>query len=148
MPRDRTDLLDEEEEEDSNEDVEAGGSEPESERSAPEPAESGGTPTQDGGPQSETQSGNGTESVAQEPGGEEDINIREDWDGSTYYIEPAQSDKLDSEFRTLKREMRREEGVIVEKHKHFFQAVLDISIEENLDEVLQRAEQKAREDAK
>ncbi|QLH82388.1 hypothetical protein [Halosimplex pelagicum] len=146
MVRDRTELLDEEEEDDS-EAAEADTSESESETSTPESTESSKSPTQDSGSQTGSQNRNGSEPATEEPGEEEEINIREDWDGSTYYIEPSQSDKLDDEFRTLKREMKREDGIIVEKHKHFFQAVLDISIEENLDEVLQRARQKAREDA-
>jgi len=147
MVRDRTELLDEEEEEDSDEAVEQEEPEPDSGTSTSDNTEDGGTSIQETGSQAGGQEPSSTEAASEETAEEEEINIREDWDGSTYYIEPSQSDKLDDEFRQLKREMKREEGVIVEKHKHFFQAVLDVSIEENLDEVLQRAQQKAREDA-
>jgi hypothetical protein len=135
-----------EEEEDSDETVNQEKAEPDSETPTSESTKNNGTSTQEANSQVEGQEATDTDTIPEETAKEEEINIREDWDGSTYYIEPEQSDKLDDEFRQLKREMKREEGVIVEKHRHFFQAVLDVSIEENLDEVLQRAKQKAQKD--
>jgi hypothetical protein len=141
MPRDRADLVEEDEEESESETTEPEKSEVESSTATPEPSSN----EQEIGAR-DNQAHN-SEGAGETEAEAEEVNIREDWDGSTYYIKPEQADKLDDEFRTLKRQMKREEDVIVEKHKHFFRAVLDVSVEENLDRVLERAQELAKEDA-
>lgn len=144
MVRDRTQLLDEDK-------AEAGedGNEPEEPEQPSEPSadDDSQAPQDSSSTATSSSSENSSSQNSQDDEPDEEVNIREDWDGSTYYIKPEQSDKLDDEFRDLKRQMKREDEIIVEKYKHFFRAVIGVSIEENLDQVLQRARELAEEDA-
>lgn len=156
MVRDRTELLDEDEAEEEKAGSESAEPEQPEVEAEPEPSSESATTaaseSEEQNSQSEEPTGASDSSGEPQDADQEDsepaekINIREDWDGSTYYIKPEQADKLDDEFRDLKRKMKREEDVIVEKHKHFFRAVIEVSIEDNLDEVLEKARELAEKD--
>lgn len=158
MVRDRTNIIEQEEDEDSEtapedstDTTEQISSTSSTSASAAELTADSAASEREDHSQGTPHSGGDTDAPDDEPtqgAGEEEqsVNIREDWDASTYYIEPSLSDTLDDEFRKLRREMKREEEVIVEKHKHFFQAILEVGIEENLEDVVQKAREKAKQD--
>lgn len=107
-------------------------------------SESEGSPT-DGASTNSTPS-NGTSSESDNSQAEsETVNIKDDWDANTFYVEPALTDDLDDMYRRLQREMKREENVIMEKHRHFFKAVLETALNEHQEETRKKAQELARQ---
>lgn len=68
---------------------------------------------------------------------EEPLNIREDWDSATIYVEPRQSEDIEIFYTRLKKQLQRE-GHVVEKNKHFYHAVFEIAFEEYREETKQK----------
>jgi len=50
---------------------------------------------------------------------DEPLNIREDWDSATIYVEPEQSEDIEITFTRLKKQLKRED-ITLEKNKHFY----------------------------
>jgi len=50
---------------------------------------------------------------------DEPLNIREDWDSATIYVEPEQSEDVEITFTRLKKQLKRED-ITLEKNKHFY----------------------------
>lgn len=68
---------------------------------------------------------------------EKQLNIREDWDSATIYVEPRQSEDIEIFFTRLKKQLQRE-GHIIQKNKHFYHAVFQIAFEEYREETKQK----------
>lgn len=75
-----------------------------------------------------------------------ELNIRKDWVGNTIYIEPMQDENLDVEFTRLKKRLKREEDIRVEKSKHFFRGIFRVCLNEGREEVIAEIKRLAHED--
>jgi ribosomal protein S21 len=64
---------------------------------------------------------------------DEPLNIREDWDSATIYVEPEQSEEIEVTFTRLKKQLKRD-GYILEKNKHFYHAIFEIAFGEYREE--------------
>lgn len=64
---------------------------------------------------------------------DEPLNIREDWDSATIYVEPEQSEDIEITFTRLKKQLKRD-GYILEKNKHFYHAIFEIAFGEYREE--------------
>ncbi|MFC6838119.1 hypothetical protein [Halomarina ordinaria] len=84
---------------------------------------------------------------AQSSGTERDdqLNIREDWDSATIYVEPTQSEDIDVTFTRLKKQLKRE-GYVLEKNKHFYRAVFEVAFEAHPEETKERIRALAQSD--
>jgi hypothetical protein len=80
------------------------------------------------------------------PDQKDELNIRKDWVGNTIYIEPMQDENLDVEFTRLKKRLKREEGIRVEKSKHFFRGIFSVCLNEGHEEVIAEIKRLAHED--
>lgn len=78
---------------------------------------------------------------------DEPLNIREDWDSATIYVEPEQSEDIEVTFTRLKKQLKRD-GYILEKNKHFYRAIFEIAFEEHRQETKERIRELAMQDAK
>jgi len=58
---------------------------------------------------------------------DEPLNIREDWDSATIYVEPEQSGDIEITFTRLKKLKR--EDITLEKNKHFYRGVFEVAFE-------------------
>ena len=99
--------------------------------------------------QSEQQGSAGTdESSAEETAVTEDepLNIREDWDSATIYVEPEQSEDIEVTFTRLKKQLKRD-GVILEKNKHFYRAIFEVAFGEYREETKEKIRELAKEDS-
>ena len=99
--------------------------------------------------QSELQeSGDTTESTTEETAvaDDEPLNIREDWDSATIYVEPEQSEDIEFTFTRLKKQLKRE-GIILEKNKHFYRAIFEVAFSEYREETKEKIRELAKEDA-
>lgn len=76
----------------------------------------------------------------------DELNIRKDWVGNTVYIEPMQDENLDVEFTRLKKRLKREEDIRVEKSKHFFRGIFSVCLNERREEVIAEIKRLAHED--
>ncbi len=81
-----------------------------------------------------------TETTEDEP-----LNIREDWDSATLYVEPEQSEDIEVTFTRLKKQLKRE-GIILEKNKHFYRAVFEIAFDEHREETKEKIRELAKQD--
>jgi len=98
--------------------------------------------------ESEQQGSTGTaESPAEETAvaDDEPLNIREDWDSATIYVEPEQSEDIEVTFTRLKKQLKRE-GITLEKNKHFYRAIFEVAFGEHREETKKKISELAKED--
>lgn len=76
---------------------------------------------------------------------DEPLNIRDDWDSATIYVEPEQSEDIEVTFTRLKKQLKRE-GIILEKNKHFYRAVFEVAFGEHQEETKQKIREFAKQD--
>jgi len=77
---------------------------------------------------------------------EEPLNIRQDWDSATIYVEPEQSEDIEITFTRLKKQLKRE-GVTLEKNKHFYRGVFEVAFGEHQEETKERIRELAEQDS-
>lgn len=89
-----------------------------------------------------------TESSTGETEGTDDepLNIREDWDSATIYVEPEQSEDIEVTFTRLKKQLKRE-NVTLEKNKHFYRGVFEVAFGEHREETKETIRELAEQDA-
>ena len=85
-----------------------------------------------------------TESSIEESDGEP-LNIREDWDSATIYVEPEQSENIEVTFTRLKKQLKRED-ITLEKNKHFYRGIFDVAFGEHQEETKERIRELAKQD--
>lgn len=76
---------------------------------------------------------------------EEQLNIRQDWDSATIYVEPEQSEDIEITFTRLKKQLKRE-SVTLEKNKHFYRGIFEVAFDEHQEETKERIRKLAKED--
>ena len=74
------------------------------------------------------------------------LNIREDWDSATIYVEPEQSEDIEITFTRLKKQLKRED-VTLEKNKHVYRGVFELAFDEYREETKQKIRELAKQDA-
>ncbi|MFC5973978.1 hypothetical protein ACFPYI_21875 [Halomarina salina] len=77
--------------------------------------------------------------------GDEPLNIRQDWDSATIYVEPEQSEEIEITFTRLKKQLKRE-GVTLEKNKHFYRGVFEVAFGDYQEETKERIRELAEQD--
>lgn len=75
----------------------------------------------------------------------EPLNIREDWDSTTIYVEPDRSEEMEVTFARLKKQLKRDD-VVVEKNKHFYRGVFEVAFDEHREETTERIRELAERD--
>lgn len=75
----------------------------------------------------------------------EPLNIRQDWDSSTIYVEPEQSVDIEVTFTRLKKQLKRED-IVLEKNKHFYRAIFEVAFGEHREETKEKIREIAKED--
>jgi len=85
-----------------------------------------------------------TEPSIEESDGEP-LNIREDWDSATIYVEPEQSEDIEVRFTRLKKQLKRED-ITLEKNKHFYRGIFDVAFGEHQEETKERIRELAKQD--
>ena len=73
------------------------------------------------------------------------LNIREDWDSATIYVEPEQSEDIEVTFTRLKKQLKRED-VTLEKNKHFYRGIFEVAFGEHQEETKEKIRELAKED--
>ncbi|WP_172967155.1 hypothetical protein [Halosegnis rubeus] len=73
------------------------------------------------------------------------LNIREDWDSATIYVEPKQSEDIEVTFTRLKKQLKRED-VTLEKNKHFYRGIFEVAFGEHREETKEKIRELAKED--
>jgi len=88
-----------------------------------------------------------TGSSASETGETDDepLNIREDWDSATIYVEPEQSEDIEITFTRLKKQLKRE-GITLEKNKHFYRGIFEVAFGEHQEETKEKIRELAKQD--
>ena len=76
---------------------------------------------------------------------DEPLNIREDWDSATIYVEPEQSEDIEVTFTRLKKQLKRED-VTLEKNKHFYRGIFEVAFGEHREETKEKIRELAKED--
>jgi len=74
---------------------------------------------------------------------DEPLNIREDWDSATIYVEPEQSEDVEITFTRLKKQLKRED-ITLEKNKHFYRGVFEVAFGEHQEETKEKIRELAR----
>ena len=82
-----------------------------------------------------------TEEIDDEP-----LNIREDWDSATIYVEPEQGGDIEVTFTQLKEQLKRE-NITLEKNKHFYRGIFEVAFGERREETKEKIRELAKEDA-
>ncbi|WP_318570901.1 hypothetical protein [Salinigranum marinum] len=77
---------------------------------------------------------------------DEPLNIREDWDSATIYVEPEQSEDIEITFTRLKKQLKRED-VTLEKNKHFYRGIFEVAFSEYREETKEKIRELAEQDA-
>nr|WP_136591515.1 hypothetical protein [Salinigranum halophilum] len=77
---------------------------------------------------------------------DEPLNIREDWDSATIYVEPEQSEDIEITFTRLKKQLKRED-ITLEKNKHFYRGVFEVAFGEYREETKEKIRELAQQDA-
>jgi len=77
---------------------------------------------------------------------DEPLNIREDWDSATIYVEPEQSEDIEVTFTRLKKQLKRED-VTLEKNKHFYRGIFEVAFGEHREETKEKIRELAKQDA-
>ncbi len=75
----------------------------------------------------------------------EPLNIREDWDSATIYVEPEQSEDIEVTFTRLKKQLQRED-ITLEKNKHFYRGVFEVAFGDHREETKEKIRELAKED--
>jgi len=118
--------------------------------------------TMDGTPEAESQDSRPTTASEEQPSQEsatpatetkspteesddEPLNIREDWDSATIYVEPAQSEEIEVTFTRLKKQLKRED-ITLEKNKHFYRGILEVAFGEHQEETKEKIRELAKQD--
>lgn len=76
---------------------------------------------------------------------DEPLNIREDWDSATIYVEPEQSEDIEVTFTRLKKQLKRED-ITLEKNKHFYRGVFEVAFGEHREETKEKIHELAKQD--
>ena len=76
---------------------------------------------------------------------DEPLNIREDWDSATIYVEPEQSEDIEVTFTRLKKQLKRED-ITLEKNKHFYRGIFEVAFGEHREETKEKIRELAQED--
>jgi hypothetical protein len=76
---------------------------------------------------------------------DEPLNIREDWDSATIYVEPEQSEDIEVTFTRLKKQLKRED-ITLEKNKHFYRGIFEVAFGEHREETKEKIRELAKED--
>ncbi|WP_254280655.1 hypothetical protein [Haloarcula marina] len=105
------------------------------------------TATEDRSDQQRTPSTTDSDSSAGEEGETDDepLNIREDWDSATIYVEPEQSEDIEITFTRLKKQLKRED-ITLEKNKHFYRGVFEVAFGEHQEETKEKIRELAKQD--
>jgi len=76
---------------------------------------------------------------------DEPLNIREDWDSATIYVEPEQSEDVEITFTRLKKaaQTRRHHAG---ENKHFYRGVFEVAFGEHQEETKEKIRELAKED--
>ncbi|WP_394338701.1 hypothetical protein [Haloprofundus halophilus] len=103
--------------------------------------------TKDRSDQQRTASTTDTDSSTREAGETDDepLNIREDWDSATIYVEPEQSEDIEITFTRLKKQLKRED-ITLEKNKHFYRGVFEVAFGEHQEKTKEKIRELAKED--
>jgi len=75
----------------------------------------------------------------------EPLNIREDWDSATIYVEPEQSEDIEVTFTRLKKELKRED-VTLEKNKHFYRGIFEVAFDKYPEKTKEKIRELAKQD--
>jgi len=75
----------------------------------------------------------------------EPLNIREDWDSATIYVEPEQSEDIEVTFTRLKKQLKRE-NVTLEKNKHFYRGIFEVAFSEHREETKEKIRELAKKE--
>lgn len=75
---------------------------------------------------------------------DEPLNIREDWDSATIYVEPEQSEDIEITFTRLKKQLKRENATL-EKNKHFYRGVFEVAFGAHREETKEKIRELAKE---
>jgi len=112
----------------------------------PEDRDSGAT-AEDASSQQQKPATERTESPASnaEQADDEPLNIREDWDSATIYVEPEQSEDIEITFTRLKKQLKRED-ITLEKNKHFYRGVFEVAFGEHQEETKEKIRELAKQD--
>ncbi len=76
----------------------------------------------------------------------DELNIREDWDPATIYVEPELSEEMEIAFTRLKKQLKRD-GHTVRKNEHFYQAIFEIAFEDHQEQTKERVRELAKQDS-
>lgn len=76
---------------------------------------------------------------------EDPLNIREDWDSATIYVEPEQSEDIEVTFTRLKKQLKRED-VTLEKNKHFYRGIFEVAFDEHPEKTKEKIRELAKQD--
>jgi len=76
---------------------------------------------------------------------DEPLNIREDWDSATIYVEPEQSEDIEVTFTRLKKQLKRED-VTLEKNKHFYRGIFEVAFDEHPEKTKEKIRELAKQD--
>jgi hypothetical protein len=97
--------------------------------------------------QQRTASTTDTDSSTSEAGETDDepLNIREDWDSATIYVEPEQSEDIEITFTRLKKQLKRE-NITLEKNKHFYRGVFEVAFGEHREATKEKIRELAKRD--
>ncbi|WP_188981010.1 hypothetical protein [Halocalculus aciditolerans] len=76
---------------------------------------------------------------------DEQLNIREDWDSATIYVEPEQSEEIEVTFTRLKKQLKRED-ITLEKNKHFYRGIFEVAFGEHQEETKEKIRELAKQD--
>ena len=103
--------------------------------------------TEDRSDQQRTTSTTDTDSSTSEAGKTDDepLNIREDWDSATIYVEPEQSEDIEITITRLKKQLKRED-ITLEKNKHFYRGVFEVAFGEHQEETKEKIRELAKQD--
>lgn len=93
----------------------------------------------------ESQSSSGADASSGDGSSDDSLNIREDWDSATIYVEPEQSEDIEITFTRLKKQLKRD-GHVLEKNKHFYHAIFEIAFDEYRDETKERIRELVKQD--
>lgn len=105
------------------------------------------TATENRSDQQRTASTTDTDSSTSEAGETDDepLNIREDWDSATIYVEPEQSEDIEITFTRLKKQLKRED-ITLEKNKHFYRGVFEVAFGKHREETKEKIRELAKQD--
>jgi hypothetical protein len=76
---------------------------------------------------------------------DEPLNIREDWDSATIYVEPEQSEDIEVTFTRLKKQLKRED-ITLEKNKHFYRGIFELAFDEYPEKTKEKIRELAKQD--